>query len=212
MKARRVDGRRGFTVLEVLVYSALSMVLLGGVTAYVNNGLRIYRGGNTYQTAQKDAMLTLRRLSNELTNSTFAQSAGGNRIDLGTSPTPYIIFPSADDLETATDYKTWQYDQTDGELKWRKWVQLSLDTARRALVRTEMSFSPSNKEDIGVPPAFGSFPGTDNIYGRNVVALTHQWQEVGRVLEVGLTTEVPTETGAKQGSRVVVRTNLRVEN
>lgn len=211
MRRAVVNRRAGFTVIEVLVYSALSIVLLGGISIYVNNGLRIYRGGNTYQTAQKDAMLTLRHVSNELTNSTFASEAGGQRIQLGMTPTPYVIFPSADGLRTEPDYKTWNYDQTNGELMWKKWVQISLDSNQRTLVRTEKSFNPTIQESMGIPPQFGDFP-TPTIYGNNVTGLIIQWQEVGRVLEVSLTTETPPVTGVNQGTRVELRTSVSVEN
>lgn len=91
---------RGFTILEALIYSVLSAFLLGGVTMYVQSGLRIYRGGESYRDLQKDAMFTMQKFTKDLTNSTAGDEAGGGRVILPANPEEVIIFPSADDVTT----------------------------------------------------------------------------------------------------------------
>ena len=207
MRGRRLAG---FTALEVVIYSALSLALLGGVSLYVQNGLRMFRGGENYRTVQSDAMLTLRRLGHELANSTDAADAGGGRIQFGDTPSPYIILPSADDLLTDPDYKIWVYD-TNGNLLWRKWTMFSLDPQRRAMVHQELGFAGCTRDALAVasPEDLTSEPV---VFGKNITRLTTQWLEPGRVMELSLTAEMPNVTGTHGSTAVELRTNIRVEN
>jgi hypothetical protein len=209
----RLARDRGFTVLEVLIYAVLSLVLLGGVTIYVQSGLKLFRGGDAYKEAQKDAMLTMRKVSGEITNSTFATDAGGGRIVCSPTANTSIIFPSADDLSTADNHSIWVYDEATGDLMWRKWVMFAVNPTDKTLLKSEFSFDDNtNRTNIPIPPTPGDFPQTTEQFGRNMKSLQVDWLEVGRVAEIALTTETPPMTGTHKGTRIELRTSVRIEN
>lgn len=202
----------GFTLLEVMVYATLSIALLGGVTLYVQSGLQLYRSGDSYKEAQKDAMLTLRKMTGELANSTFASKAGGERIVFPEEAEHLVIFPSADDLGTNEDSQVWVHDETTGDLLWRKWVMFSLNQETNTLEKRESPMKRVSKENLGQPPVPEDFSGIVQSYGRNIDQVTISWLEPGRVLEVVLWTKKPPQTGSREGTRIEMRTSVRVEN
>lgn len=203
---------RAFTLLEVIVYATLSIGLLGGVTLYVQSGLQMFRAGDSYKEAQKDAMLTLRKMTGEIANSTFADKAGGARITLPTEPDQLLIFPSADDLDTQPNHQIWVHDGTSGELLWRKWVLFSLDRNEKLIKKRELSMQGTPRDSLALPPLPGDFSGAGQSYGRNIDEVTVSWLVPGDMMEVALWTRTPPKTGSKEGTRIELRTSVRIEN
>ena len=194
------------------MYASLSIALLGGVTLYVQSGLQMYRTGDSYKEAQKDAMLTLRKMTGEIANSTYADKAGGARIEMPTEPQHLLIFPSADDLSTTPNHQIWVHDGTSGELLWRKWVMFTLDQPNRILEKREVAMKGTPRESLAVPPVPGDFSGAGQSYGRNIDEVTVSWLEPGDMMEVVLWTETPPKTGTQEGTRIELRTSVRIEN
>jgi hypothetical protein len=194
------------------VYAALSIGLLGGVSLYVQSGLQLYRTGDAYKEAQKDAMLSLRKMTGEIANSTFADKAGGARIALPTEPDQLIVFPAADDLSTSANNQIWVHDGTSGELLWRKWVLFSLNREERLLEKRELAMKGTPRDNLAVPPLPENFAGAGQSYGRNIDEVTVSWLDPGDMLEVVLWTETPPKTGTREGTRIELRTSVRIEN
>lgn len=179
---------------------------------YVQSGLKMFRSGESYKEAQKDAMLTLRKVTGELANSTFAEQAGGNRIVLPSEPDMLVVFPSADDLTTNSDPQLWVHDNSSGELLWRKWVLFSIDRNQKILNKYEQKMSGQARENLPVPPAGSDFSGKPQSYGRNISDMKLNWLELGDLMEVVLWTETPPQTGTREGTRIELRTSVRIEN
>lgn len=207
-----MKSRRGFTVLEALIYSVLSFVLLGGVTMYIHSGLRIYRGGESYRNLQKDAMLTMHRLTKDITNSTAAKEAGGQRIALPPGNENVIVFCSADALSTNPAFRNWSHDPTTGDLLWRKWVFFQHKTEEMTLLRHELEFDPTSEPDLPLPPTPDAFSGPAQVVGRQVERVTLSWLEPQEALDVHLVVSSPSKTGTLDGTRIELRTSVHIEN
>lgn len=179
---------------------------------YVQSGLRMFRSGDTYKEAQKDAMLTLRKVTGELANSSFADGAGGDRIVLPSEPDQLVVFPSADDLATNPDNQIWVHDAANGELLWRKWVLFSLDRNLKLLNKHELRMPGTARDKLPAPPEPGEFPRKGQTYGHNIAEMKVNWLEPGDLMEVVLWTETPPQTGTREGTRIELRTSVRVEN
>ena len=198
--------------MEVMVYASLSIALLGGVTLYVQSGLQMYRAGDTYKEAQKDAMLTLRKMTAEIANSTYADKAGGARISLPDEADHLLIFPSADDLSTKLKHQIWVHDGSSGELLWRKWVLFSLNRDEKSLIKRELSMKGTPRDSLALPPVPGDFSVAGQRYGRNIDEVNVSWVEHGDMMEVALWAQTPPKTGTLEGTRIELRTSVRIEN
>lgn len=210
MTARR-RYRRGFTVLEVVVYSALSLALLGGVSMYIQSGLRMFRGGQAYRDTQQSAVLTLKKMTADVFNSTAGKEAGGGRV-IVPGGNDLIEFPSADGLLTAVNHDIWLHDDKTGELFWRKWVLLRLDTNQHTITRYEQGMTSCQQSDIPTPPGVSSFGSAPEMVGHNIEQAGFSWLVPEQSLEARLVAFIPSKTGARDGTRIEMRTSVHIEN
>lgn len=204
---------RGLTVAEVLVYSVLALALLAGIHLYVQSGMRLYRGGENHKELQKEALITMRRLTGELSNSTAGVEAGGGRIVLPTTGEDKVIYPSADDLATAPNHTVWLYQDPTGDVLWRKWVLLSFDSDERALRKREIEISPDVVESsLGTPPETQDFPTAGELIGKQLEDVRLTWLHLEEVLELVVVAKADTVTGAAGGTRIEMKTSVHIQN
>jgi hypothetical protein len=194
--------------LELVIYLVLTLVLVSGVTLYVINGLRLFRGGESYQTAQRDALLALRRITSEICNSTDAPDSGGGRIAVGAGS---IIFPSADDLIRRSAYDAWDFDKN-GNLRFRKWVRFFHEPELSQLSRRELSMLPTVGAELPVSPFPSDFTTSTDVLASNIGSFQVAWLQSGRLLEVTVTSRVQTGRDPRGATTVELKSAVKVEN
>jgi hypothetical protein len=191
-----------------MIYLTLSLVLVTGVALYVSNGLRIFRGGESYQTAQRDAVLALRRITSELCNSTDARDAGGGRIVPANGS---VVFPSADDIIRRPDYNVWDFDKN-GDLLWRKWVRLYHEPELSQLSRRELTMFPIVGAELAPAPLAQDFLTSTDVLASHIGAFQVAWLEGGRLLQVSITSRVQTGRDPRKATTVELKSAVKVEN
>ncbi|MEW6278921.1 MAG: prepilin-type N-terminal cleavage/methylation domain-containing protein [Candidatus Eremiobacterota bacterium] len=199
--------RSGFSVIEVLVASAVMLFLLGGLYLLLVGGARHFQHGRAYQTAQQEATVAIRRLELELQNtdpgSVFFDNA---------APTPHIIFLSA-----TTDLGGFAFDPAGGIL-WNRWVCYYLNEATREMTRSELDVAPPQ---IAPPyparPALPAFQAAPSPQRRRVVA--RSLERVGDPFLTGATGEHIAirlagrqDTASDRFTRVELTTEVRMLN
>jgi len=132
---------RGFSLLEMIVYSSLLLFLMGGVYLMVTGGLYYFQSGRAFQGVQNQAGLALRQMGLEIANGTVIA------VNLDeVNPADHIILLSADHpMPNAGD--PWTYNGAN-ELERHKWVCF-FRSANNELVRTE---SPAAGAPLALPP------------------------------------------------------------
>lgn len=122
-------NRRGFTLIEVAVVSAVILLLMSGVYTVVAGGMRYLRLAQAHQTVNQQAVVGMRRVISEVS---CASQSALQHADL---PRDYLLFlsPLAPGPAASTDYT---YNGT--SLEWKKWVCFYLDDDNR-LVRAELA-------------------------------------------------------------------------
>lgn len=144
--------RRGFSLIEMCVYSSLLLMLLGGLYLFVSNGARYLRLGVAFQDAQSEALVAMRRLTEELATSTEIARSPGAPLD-----SDHIIFLSPDgpplsgETPAAGDPE-WFHDPTDLSLAYRRWVCYYWNSTTLELVRAQ--------QDVGATPVTTDPPPT----------------------------------------------------
>ena len=108
--------RRGFTVIEVLVYATILLILVGAITLAVQGGLKYMRQGAEYQDAQRQTLIGLKSLTSDLSRSTTAWRDPDGGTPAMTNA-DYMIFLSPIPNPPATD---WTY--SGDELQYHAWI------------------------------------------------------------------------------------------
>ena len=198
---------RGFTLIELAVYSGLLGFLLTGLYLITRGGLHYYRTSVAYQTVQQQALVALSKLTSELANSdprsvSLEGGQGG----------PNIKFLSADAY--LDPGQPWAFDAGTSRLLWRKWVAYqrlpSLD-----LTRSELRVAPPT--GVVVPPfpaapLLTAFPGIGTPAWR-VVAKGVEVFEIRTMLDrVDIELVTRQETASNKKSFVRLHTAVRLEN
>ena len=205
---RRSRSSRGFSLIEMAVYSTLLLFLMGGVYLMVSAGLYYYQTGRAFQEVQNQAALALRRMSLELANGT---PLAVNLDEL--NPADHLILLSADHLmPNSGDF--WTYN-TANELERHKWVCYFRNSANQ-LVRTEAAA-------VGAPVAIPPVPARPNLATFQAVAAPPtrvaarqiSFLEYSRTLDlvsVEIRARNSTGSAANDFTEVVLTTEVRMKN
>ncbi len=127
--------RRGTTLIEVLVWSALFLFVLSVIYGSLVMGMDAYRRTENFATVQHQAMTALRDVSQDLAN---AQRAG--------VPTPSanaVVLASARDGSGKLNY-----DGT-GKVLWQAWVTYYVTD--QGWMRSRLAFTPSATLPTTIP-------------------------------------------------------------
>ena len=201
--------RRGFTLIELAIYSALLGFLMTGLYMMTRAGMHYYRTALVYHNVQQDAILSMSKMSRELANSHF----GTVQFQAGYS-TPYdhVKFLSADQVSSQGN-APWQYEVGSFRLLFRKWVVF-----RRlpdgTLIRTELGLLPAKPAPpTPASPDLIDFPklGEPNC---RVVAKNLEFLKIWPAPPTSLQIWVQTsqQTASDKTTRVELHTMVRMEN
>ena len=127
--------RRGTTLVEVLIYAALFVFILGAIYGSLTMGLNAYRRTDNFATVQHQALTGLRQLTDEL--------ASAPRAKVGYE-TNAVVFPSARDGDGQVHY------DGSGNVLWQAWVTYYVETGR-GLVRSRLAFTPATQLPTTIP-------------------------------------------------------------
>lgn len=185
-------SRSAYSLIEILVTSALMLVLLGGVYQIVRFGLKYWQVARAGETVHQDALACLRRMEMEL-----AQS----NVNWVVSGTGSVVFPSPMDADNRFLY-------ADGELLWTRWMAFYL--RGRELVQSELAFAPAVTPPTP-PPDLTEFQlrGTERVLARNVKSFVAGGGYPGLV-RLSITTSEA--TGSGQATELTLSTQMRPGN
>ena len=124
-------ARHGFTVIETLVFSSILLLLMGCIVLVVQAGMRYARKGTAYQDAQKQVLVSMRRMVED-----FATGTPVRKDPTVLNDSNHIIFaaPIPDDPAGPWLYK-------DSNLLFQAWVAFYEDTTTEELVRVRQPFT-----------------------------------------------------------------------
>ncbi len=135
-------GKRGTTLVELIIAMGVSAMLLTAVYAVLYYGLHYYRDSTAEMEVERNALLAVMRLSNEM--------AEGSRMSLAVFDSndkyPGVIFGSPRDESGQVAY-------IDGVIQWQKFVAYykAVRNGRFVLVRKEMLLPKPVSEPPVVP-------------------------------------------------------------
>jgi Prokaryotic N-terminal methylation motif len=193
----RIRNPRAFTLLEVTVYSALLLVLMGGVYAVVIGGFKYLRLAQAHETVNQQAAIGMKRITMELANASQSGYVVG-----GPAADQHIMFLSmSGPLPADPDDRTFQGAQ----VEWKKWVCFYRN-GNGQLVRAERPLAgPATDPSVPAPPNFAAdiLPLPANPIAQNVDKL--DFAPAGAaIIRVILETRVDTSSDHL--------TNLRLES
>lgn len=198
--------RRGFTLVEMLVYMAILSLLLSGIYMLLVGGLGFVRDGSAYQTAQQQALVGMRWLSSETCNSTRVRRSPA----LGpTTNSTHLIFLSPDPIGGGS----WTY--SGAELEYQKYVCFFWDSASSQLIRTEQALSSPAISILTDPPpslaTMQAIPEPDRrVIARQITDLRINEGSTPDQIVFEITGEEATSWD--RSTRVTFRTQIRMEN
>lgn len=142
MLTRRLS-RRGFTVIETLVFSAIFLLLTGCIVLVVQMGMRYTRKGTAYQDAQKQSLVSMKKITDELSRGTATRRSPAALLS-----SDHIIFATPVLQDPA---QNWTYDGTN--LLYKSWSCFYFDAANEELLSLRRPFAaPVMSSDIPLPP------------------------------------------------------------
>lgn len=204
----RSTGTKGFTLIEVAVYSGLLSLLLTGIYLLLISGLGFVRKGAAYQTAQQQSLVGIRWMTHDISNGTAAQRSPALT---PTSDADHIIFLSP---ETA-DNGPWTYLAV-RQLEYYRWVCFYWNSATNELVRTaELLGTQSIASTAGAAPALATMqgvvdPNLRRVIARNVVDLKINEGSQPDMVLIEISCEEA--TASDKVTRVTYRGQVRMEN
>lgn len=181
---------RGFTVIETLVFSSILLLLTGCIVLVVQAGMRYSRKGAAYQDAQRQSLVSMKKLTEELSKGTLTRRAP----DI-LNNSSYVIFATPVHSDTDAD---WSYDSTN--LLYQGWVVFYLDASNEELVMVRRPFaSPAVSGDIPLPPELSEFqvpePGDSRtVLARGVKEFLLNDGPVSKLVSIKLSVAVSTGT------------------
>lgn len=191
------------TLIELTIFSALLLFLMGGLYLLLVAGLRYTQQSEVYQTVQQQANIGMKKMLWELENS-LAESIYAN-----TSPDPYIIFPSADQPLPAGAGQ-WSTDAA-GDLIWQKWVCFYHDSTDNTIKRTELVGSMPATDPL--EPVDAGYPDLATMQAQTAKVLTRFVAQAGFQVfpggAGGTTVEIQLSTEENTNSTKVTRVNYR---
>ncbi len=131
MSVSRVDSddRRGFTVVETLVFSGMLLLLLASIVMVMQAGMRYQRLGAAYQEAQSQSMVGLKKMVEELSQSTPIKRLPASPF----SDAKHVIALSPQPPPPA---ESWSYQG--GSLQYHQWMAFYHDGTAHTLVRATL--------------------------------------------------------------------------
>ena len=138
-------SKRGATLLEVVIATAVMAIVVGLGLAILISGSRYLRTNEQAIEAQRSGLALVTRFHQELQStaqSTIASTSQG------------VVFasPFRDDGIT-------EFDENSQQVLWQKWVCYQYDTATLKVTRYELPITPATAAP-GAAPAMASFAGS----------------------------------------------------
>ncbi|MBI3926961.1 MAG: hypothetical protein HY319_15605 [Armatimonadetes bacterium] len=197
-----MGNRRAFSLLELVIYCALLLFLLGGLHLLVTTGMRYLQLGTAYETVQQQSQIGLRKTVDEIANSSRAA------VHFDTAPTPHVILLSAERL--LPDQEHWTYSGT--QLEYRKWVCFYRDPDRQALVRSELDAGGLFTDPTAAArPAFAAFEAAPGrVLADHVSDLSFRFGATTQFVRVQITTLEA--TASDRATRVTLATEVQLQN
>ncbi len=139
-------SRRGSTIIEVMVASAILLLMLGVLYLLMVGGLRYFQQARAYQNVQMESTLGLRKLLAEL------QDSRASTVVYRQNPTSHVVFlsaclphPNAGPVVHAPD----------GHVQWQKWVCYRANGSN--LERDELPLGAPTTTPPSPAPVYGAF-------------------------------------------------------
>jgi Tfp pilus assembly protein PilW len=126
--------KKGFTLIEILIYCSLFMFVMSAVFGVLLGSLRYFKTIDTLISLQKSVVISLSMVTRDLT------ATKGTLINTSSNPQG-VMFPSYKSIDGKYTF------DNDGQTKWQKWVCYYTDQNKN-LVRKEVAISPVS----GTPP------------------------------------------------------------
>lgn len=192
---------RAFTLIEVSIYSAVLLLLMGGVYSVVVGGFRYLRLAQAQETVNQQALVGMRRMTTLLEGGSQSNLVIGGAVD-----DQHIIFLSLSGPEPADpDVLTFT-----GVLpNWQKWVCF-YKNAQDQLVRAELPVGTPGPDPLAhAAPTFAGdiLPLDAQPIAQNVFRLNFNYATPPQVA-IELETKVDTNSGTVTNP---TSTNLRME-
>lgn len=201
---KRSSLAKGFSLLEVVVYQAILLMLMGGLYITVISGMRFLRTSDVYQDVIRQAHIGLHKMSRELTNG----SQGS--LNFSAAPTPHVVFLSPEVL--LPNRAQWTYSGSD--LQYHKWVCFYRNAPNQSLVRCEEAATGAPVTWSGIPPVpdFATVfqPLAVETLARFIVNLEFTAGVTSGSIDIRLTAE--RQTSSDRQTALEVRANVRLEN
>jgi hypothetical protein len=131
-------NRRAATLIEVLVSSAIMVMVVAFGFTFLIQGTRYLRLNQRAIDAQKSGLFLVTQLQQEL------QSTRQTLIAAGPDG---VVFPSSFKVDGITER-----DPMTQQLLWQNWVCYAYDAAAKTVVRRELPISPASTTPAGPPP------------------------------------------------------------
>lgn len=152
---------RGFTVIETLVFSTILLLLTGCIVLVVQAGMRYSRKGAAYQDAQRQSLVSMKKLTEEISKGTLTRRDPSVLLN-----SDYIIFASPVQSDSHSD---WSYDSTN--LLYQGWVAFYLDASAEELLMVRRPYSaPVTSANIPLPPELAEIQTSETGDTRTVLA------------------------------------------
>lgn len=129
-----VRRRRGFSLLEAAVVLGLVLTLMVLLTMYFVRGNRYAVETETYATVQRASNQLLRRVTNDLYRATKAYL----HVEPDGRALWFLCFEPAQ-----SDQPFLEFQETDGQIVWKKWVCYYRDPDTNVVTRAEQALDPA---------------------------------------------------------------------
>jgi hypothetical protein len=195
---------RGFTLIEVAVYSAVLLLLLGGVFMVVEGGMRYFRLAEAHETVNQQAVIAMGRIRGELANGSQTS------LNPGAAPQPHILFLSPFGMDGSGE-EEYEYGGNGTQVLWKKWVCFYRDGQSR-LVRAEFDVPDVIDPSVPVVPDFAVdiLPLPAQTLATNVSAVNFQFFPAPAVIRI--TVETEDRTASDRTTNVELISSVRLVN
>jgi hypothetical protein len=190
-KIARLRRAAAFTLVEVMVFSTILLLLMGCIALVLECGIRYLRLDTAYQDAQRQNMVGMRKVLEELGQTTTVRRQ---------PPSPlvnsdYVIVMSPRPLPPDT---AWTYSGSN--LLYHQWLCFYRDSATQELVRATLPIAggPTISADAPTAPPLASFRppvnGTSQVLARGVTEFLVNDGVTGQQLSLRMTSAVATNS------------------
>ncbi|MBI3925356.1 MAG: hypothetical protein HY319_07455 [Armatimonadetes bacterium] len=193
---------RAFSLLELVVYCALLLLLLGGIYLLVTSGMRYLQLGTAYESVQQQSQVGVRKMVDEVGNSSRAA------LFFDAVPTSHLILLSAD--RPLPDQDPWTY--ASGQLQYRKWVCFYWNQAERTLVRSELDAGGLFTDPTAPPrPGLAALQAAPSrVLAREISGLIFSFGATNQFVRIQISAEE--DTASDRVTRVTLATEVQLQN